>query len=64
MKQYTQEEDFCTEKSETWSELEQIARKGACKMLEQALELEVEEYIQAHTPDRTSLGKRTVVFPR
>jgi len=61
MKQYTQEEDFCTEKSETWSELEQIARKGACKMLEQALELEVEEYIQAHTPDRTSLGKRTVV---
>jgi len=36
MKQYTQEEDFCTEKSETWSELEQVARKGACKMLEQA----------------------------
>ena len=61
MKQYTQEKDFCTENCETWSLLEQIIREGARKMLQQALELEVEEYIQAHTPDRKSLGKRTVV---
>jgi hypothetical protein len=47
MKEYTQEKDFCTEKNETCSLLEQIARKGARKMLQQALELEVEEYIQA-----------------
>jgi len=29
MKQYTQEKEFCTENCETWSVLEQIARKGA-----------------------------------
>ena len=61
MKQYTQEKDFCPEKSETWSVLEQLAREGARKMLQQALELEVEEYIKAHTKDRDSLGKQTVV---
>jgi hypothetical protein len=33
MKQYTQKKDFCTEKSESWSVLEQIAREGARKML-------------------------------
>ena len=61
MKQYTQEKDFCTEKSETWFVLEQLAREGARKMLQQALELEVEEYIQAHNQDTESLGRRTVV---
>ena len=54
MKQYTQEKDFCTENCETWSVLEQLARKGARKMLQQALELEVEEYIQAHRQDINS----------
>ena len=48
-------------KSETWCVLEQIAREGARKMLQQALELEVEEYIQAHTQDRESSRRRTVV---
>ena len=61
MKQYTQEKDFCTEKSESWSVLEQLAREGARKMLQQALELEIEEYIKAHTQDTDSSGKRTVV---
>ena len=61
MKQYTQEKDFCTEKSETWSVLEQLAREGARKMLQQALELEIEEYIQAHTQDTDSLGRKTIV---
>lgn len=45
LKQYTQEKDFYIEKSEICSELEQLAREGARKMLEQALEWEVEEYI-------------------
>ncbi len=61
MKEYTQEKDFCTEKSESWSVLEQLAREGARKMLQQALELEIEEYIETHTPDTGSSGKRTVV---
>jgi putative transposase len=61
MKQYTQEKDFCTENCETWSVLEQLARKGARKMLQQALELEVEEYIQAHRQDTESSGRKTVV---
>src|SRR4030042_3931812 len=61
MKQYTQEKDFCTEKSESWSVLEQLAREGARKMLQQALKLEIEEYIKAHTQDTDSSGKRTVV---
>ena len=61
MKQYTQEKDFCTENCETWSVLEQLARKGARKMLQQALELEVEEYIQAHRQDTESSGRKTIV---
>jgi putative transposase len=61
MKQYTQEKDFCTENCETWSVLEQLARKGARQMLQQALDLEVGEYIQAHRQDAESLGRKTVV---
>ena len=61
MKQYTQKDGFCTENCKSWSVLEQIAREGAHKMLQQALELEVEEYIQAHTQDTESLGRRSVV---
>jgi len=61
MKQYTQEKDFFTENCKTWSVLEQIAREGARKMLQQVLELEVEEYIQAHTKDTESSERKTLV---
>ena len=61
MKQYTQEKEFCTENCETWSVLEKLAREGARKMLQQALELEVEEYLQAHTKDAESSGRKTIV---
>ena len=61
MKEYTQEKEFCTEKSETWSVLEQLAREGARKMLQQALELEIEEYIETHTQDAGSSGRKTIV---
>jgi len=30
----------------SWSVLEQIAREGACRLLQQALEKEVEEYLK------------------
>ena len=43
------------------SELEQIAREGAQKMLEVALQLEVEQYIQQHAGQRDHEGKRVVV---
>lgn len=61
MRKYTKEKDFCREKSEQWSVLEQIAREGAQKMLQHALELEVEEYIHVHSRDTDSSGRRTVV---
>jgi len=61
MKRYTQEKVFCTEKSETWSVLEQLASKGAHKMLQQALELEIEEYIASQTQDTESSGRKTIV---
>jgi putative transposase len=46
---------------ESWSILEEIARTGARKMLQQALEQEVEEYLLRHADDRDNEGKRNVV---
>ena len=43
------------------SELEQIARQGAQKMLGVALQLEVEQYIERHADERDHTGKRLVV---
>ncbi len=36
------------EESESWSLIEKILREGACKMLQQALENEIEEYLIKH----------------
>jgi putative transposase len=49
------------EPESSWSVAEQIARKGAQKMLQLALESEVEEYIQKHSNLTGEDGKRTVV---
>ncbi|MCG9479926.1 MAG: IS256 family transposase [Actinomycetia bacterium] len=49
------------EQESSWSVLEQIARKGAKKMLQLALENEVEEYIQKHSNLTGEDGKRVVV---
>ncbi len=49
------------EKESSWSVLEQIAREGAQKMLQLALESEVEEYIQKHSNLTGEDGKRVVV---
>ena len=45
----------------TWSVLEQIARNGAQKMLKQAMENEVDEYIQKHSQKVDMEGKKIVV---
>ena len=46
---------------EPWSVLEQIARKGAREMLQQALENEVAEYLEAHSDLRDENDHRVVV---
>ena len=46
---------------ETWSVLEALAREGARKLLQQALENEVTEYIEAHAAKRDENGHRLAV---
>ena len=60
MKKTTQEIPFCTD-PEQWSVLEQIAREGARKMLQLALENEVDEYVEAHKDLKDEQGRRVVV---
>ncbi len=48
-------------KSETESVLDQVLREGARKMLIHALELEVEDYINAHKHERDQNNQRKVV---
>ena len=43
------------------SELEQTLRTGAQKLLQAALEAEVENYLQAHRAERDSAGRCLVV---
>lgn len=60
MKKATQELPFCTDQ-ESWSVLEEIAREGARRMLQLALENEVDEYIETHSDVKDAQGKRVVV---
>jgi len=46
---------------DTWSVLEQTLREGARRMLQQALELEVAEYLEKHSGQRDENGKQMVV---
>ncbi len=48
-------------REETWSVLEALAREGARKLLQQALENEVEEYIEAHAAKKDENGHRVAV---
>ena len=48
-------------REETWSVLEALAREGARKLLQQALENEVAEYIEAHVAKRDENGRRLAV---
>ena len=46
---------------ETWSLMEKILRDGARKMLQQALENEVAEYLEKHSHVEDELGHKIVV---
>ena len=62
MSKCTRKIEYVKEEPElAWSVLEQIARSGAQKVLQIALENEVEEYIQRHSNLKDSQGKRAVV---
>lgn len=56
----TAETDFKKE-TDTWSVLEQTLREGSRRMLQQALELEVAEYLEKHSGQRDENGKQMVV---
>ena len=47
--------------TDTWSVLEMTIREGARRMLQQALEIEIEEYIERHTQRIDEVGRKQVV---
>jgi putative transposase len=59
MNNCTKETQFIKEES-TWSVLEQVAREGARKMLQLALENEVEEFAQKYSTLRDESGRKVV----
>ena len=59
MDKCTKETSFIKEES-SWSVLEQVARQGAQKMLQLALENEVEEFILKHSNLKGENGKKVV----
>jgi len=62
MGKYSKKIEYVKEEpEEAWSVLEQIARKGAKKMLQIALENEVDEYVEKHSSKVDRNGKRIVV---
>ena len=60
MDKFTKETTFVKEES-SWSVLEQVVRQGAQKMLQLALENEVEEFIQKHSRLAGESGKKVVI---
>ena len=56
----TGKNDF-REDTDTWSVLERTLREGARRMLQQALELEIEEYLMKHAMFTDESGHRLVV---
>ena len=59
MDRFTKETHLIKEES-TWSVLEQLARQGAQKMLQLALENEVEEFVKKHSNLTGENGKKVV----
>ena len=59
MEKCTKELQFIKEEN-TWSVLEQVAREGARKMLQLALENEIGEFIQKHSSLTDCNGKKVV----
>ncbi len=60
MKDCTPNMDHSLEEN-SWSVLEQIAREGARRLLQQALEKEVEEYLKLHQSFRNEEARQAVV---
>jgi len=60
MKKCTQEIKFIKDRDSGWSPLEEIAREGAKKMLQLALENEVDEFVQKQSILRDENGKKIV----
>ena len=60
MDKFTKETGFIKEEN-CWSVLEQVARDGAKKMLQLALENEVEEFIQKHSGLKGENGNKVVI---
>ena len=62
MGKYSRKIQYVKEELETsWSVLEKIARKGAKKMLQIAMENEVEEFVQKHSELTDEDGRKAVV---
>jgi hypothetical protein len=62
MSKYSRKIEYVKEEPESaWSVLEEIARNGAQKMLQLALESEVEEYVEKHSNLTGEDGKRAAV---
>ena len=59
MSKCIQETQFIKEEN-TWSVLEQVARQGAQKMLQLALENEVEEFVKKHSSLKGENGNKVV----
>ncbi len=49
MSKETITESGINDETDSWSSLEIVLREGARKMLRQALEIEIEEYLQKHS---------------
>ena len=60
MKKCTQEIKFIKDKGSKWSPLEEIAREGARKMLQLALENEVDEFVEKHSILKDESGRRII----
>jgi putative transposase len=60
MGKFTQETQFIKEEESSWSVLEQVARQGAQKMLQLALENEVEEFVKKHSNLTGENGNKVV----
>ena len=56
----TQEIEFIKGEESAWSVLEQVAREGARKMLQLALENEVQEFVQKHSGLTDEQGRKIV----
>ena len=60
MKKCTQEIKFIKDRDSRWSPLEEIAREGARRMLQHALENEVDEFVQKQSILRDENGRKIV----